>query len=396
MSEFANEILFKLIKHSDFSCTSLLEDERLSIDDVKIIKSQIYANVYIEDFNNILLEEECERLLHYYPILALRRKFLHELKEFNGNKISFIENYPDNLYVDKNVKRAYTIFFELANNNGKTYSRAGDENESLGSLIDILETRDLAAANTINRERFDRLFSHFKWSESAREIAYIRHFLDKIRFIGVEYFRTNVVSELEKIQEEISGFLMTNEHFFRIVNLSCNAFLRNYTKNNYKYARKILEDQLYFFNLSKSPSSLTDILICKVLIGDFSGCIPFIKENPVIFSKIKSNRIIMRSIKSFAKDMYKIRKRCYDIEVRNIIDECFGNEINLYQETANFKSQKLRLDLTIECCCCMELMKTEEHCIICTKCRNYIGHSNCISKFLNDGKGCPLCRAGKQ
>jgi hypothetical protein len=307
MSQFANEILVQMIKHSNFNVFHLFEDKRLTEEDIKIIKNQIHSNVYFEEFKDVLSLTEMEELSKNYPIVSAKNLFLHELGEFNGSKISFIENYPDNVYVDKYVKRVYTIFLELgSNNNCKTYKKTGDENEILSSLIDLLETHDLAAANITCRKRFDTLFSSFPWTDNAREIAYRGYFLDRIRFVGIGYFKENVLSELEEIQRESEKIFEKDKEIefpFRRINLACNAFLHNYTQKR-EYIKNVLADQLYFFNLNKSAASLSDILLCKSWIKDYVGCVSIIKENPVLFDKIKKNRNITRNIKSFKKAIF--------------------------------------------------------------------------------------------
>ena len=391
MSEFCNQLLIQIIKHKNYEGIYDLiiqNDNRLLDIEIKLLKSEINKNIYLKNIYDTILGKEYNEIIQNYPILKCRKDFNKAISEFNGNKASFIENYPDDIYVDEFVHRERIRYIK-----GNVAIKKANDSIFRKYLIDFINARDnFSCAFEACRKLFDcEVKDYFPFQGYERELSFRFYFILKFKHYNDDNYK-NAINDIENFyRETLDLFCHENDEFlFRKFSLVCDACVFN-VKRDIKYLDNIIEHQMYFLKLHKAPPCLYDILLIKVGRKEFDDCSHLIKTYIETYKELKIFANGCKITKNVANIMWQIRINCNDTEVNYFIDNLFGNDIVYYFGKHLFRTQTLKINI-MECSCCMEIMKKEENVIICTNCNNYIGHYSCLLNYLNDARKCPLCR----
>ena len=370
--------------------------------DLFFVEKNNYTN-WLNSLMPLNYEQQLHEIEQFkkYDILYKQLLFETELKNtLKEDKILFIKNYPENEIVSNNLKSL--LLFTECDHYDKKY------NSDIINLIKLI-----CASQNINDE-IDQYFATYRDTLTSKlndmeclpigdkttlyEYIFIKllNMLVNKKLIQDFNFCNHVKIFIKKIKD-IPNF----SNMLESIELVYHSKIKSSEKTPEDY-EKLIGLQIKFFEKNKTVSLLADILSILALQKKYDEITTLLNDsyNRVLITTLKNNKLVL---KVFMQTLLNILINNNDQNVTNFLESIFYNDIKLFianHHKSAFVSQKPCIDSRklkdaddeSRCIICFE--SYDEYVLMCTKCLKYVGHSECVKKYLITGaRKCPYCNS---
>jgi hypothetical protein len=363
-------------------------------------------------FNENLSTLDIEPLKQVSEKLFCKWTFWKSLRQIaDVEREEFIRTYPDDAWMDEDQRFSLKISvlkkFELL-----------DSKEAAECELQKIHCKVWSLRANID-ERFDEIL---EFISSGKGMERLRFFEEKLKFqVEDDFVRivsTYKLATVILLMRNYKGLRCFQPIFLEKFKLFCNEMIElgqgkypdwKLTENLqlqsnclFRQFDDVLEIQLKRFNLNeRTYNVLYDILAIYYSKGRFKEFETFLQENYDDIVRLGKESVLLHLL---IEVLERVWSRLVDQGLKDRLEKDFLNELNKRRNPrATFVTQTAQAKhLMLEdgsgstiCLVCWDVVSKDELVIWCRNCDKYVGHVNCLEKWLQTNPSCPQCRKTK-
>jgi hypothetical protein len=368
----------------------------------------LVKKTFSENLNTL----DIEPLKQVSEKLFCKWRFWKSFKQISDvEREQFIRTYPEDAFMDENQRLGAQISvlkkFELLESKEaaenevlQTQCKIWSFRENIDDQLDVI-LESMSSAKWLEKLRFfgekfgfqveDDLVRIVKYYKLATFILFMKNSTRMRCFQPdkLENFKLFCKEMIELSKEKYPDWKVTEG-----LQLQFNALFRQLDD--------VLEVQLKRFNSNeKSFNVLYDILAIYYTKGKFKEFEIFLQENYDDIVRLGKESVLLHLL---IEVLERVWSRLVDQGLKDRLEKDFLNELNKRRNPrATFVTQTAQAKhLMLEdgsgstiCLVCWDVVSKDELVIWCRNCDKYVGHANCLGKWLQNNPSCPQCRKSR-